>query len=169
MTFHLAPLGFLALVVPSLSQPCVPFQQPPADHLQATRCNRITLSSPTANVTIISLRALHRLPLNSGLFTPHPAWLWLTRHNPPSTRKTPNKLPPSGGRISDFVMEQRGAPEFILEAFADPNSVREVVRGTDTGRPQALRFPLSAEIIHDPSLRPSDMGFLFGSEGKHRR
>ncbi|KAK0622936.1 autophagy-related protein [Immersiella caudata] len=26
-------------------------------------------------------------------------------------------------------MEQRGAPEFILEAFADPNSVRDVVRG----------------------------------------
>ncbi|KAK4155918.1 hypothetical protein C8A00DRAFT_31260 [Chaetomidium leptoderma] len=26
-------------------------------------------------------------------------------------------------------MDQRGAPEFILEAFADPNSVRDVVRG----------------------------------------
>ncbi|KAL2127710.1 hypothetical protein VTI74DRAFT_10291 [Chaetomium olivicolor] len=26
-------------------------------------------------------------------------------------------------------MDQRGAPEFILEAFADPTSVREVVRG----------------------------------------
>lgn len=26
-------------------------------------------------------------------------------------------------------MEQRGAPEFILEAFADPNSVRDIVRG----------------------------------------
>ncbi|KAK0645947.1 autophagy-related protein [Cercophora newfieldiana] len=26
-------------------------------------------------------------------------------------------------------MEPRGAPEFILEAFADPNSVRDVVRG----------------------------------------
>jgi len=26
-------------------------------------------------------------------------------------------------------MEQRSAPEFILEAFADPNSVRDVVRG----------------------------------------
>jgi hypothetical protein len=26
-------------------------------------------------------------------------------------------------------MEQRNAPEFILEAFTDPNSVRDVVRG----------------------------------------
>jgi autophagy-related protein 101 len=26
-------------------------------------------------------------------------------------------------------MDRRGAPEFILEAFADPNSVRDVVKG----------------------------------------
>lgn len=29
-------------------------------------------------------------------------------------------------------MEQRDAPEFIIEAFADPNSVRDVVRGNPT-------------------------------------
>lgn len=27
-------------------------------------------------------------------------------------------------------MEQRNTPEFILEAFADPNSVRDVVQGS---------------------------------------
>ena len=35
VTFHLAPLGFLALVVPSLSQPCASFQRRPP-----TTCRR---------------------------------------------------------------------------------------------------------------------------------
>ncbi len=33
-------------------------------------------------------------------------------------------------------MDQRGAPEFILEAFADPNSVRDIVRGASQPRNQ---------------------------------
>lgn len=33
-------------------------------------------------------------------------------------------------------MDHRGGPEFTLEAFADPNSVRDVVRGEF--RPRAL-------------------------------
>ncbi len=37
-------------------------------------------------------------------------------------------------------MDQRGAPEFVLEAFADPNSVRDVLRGKLSSS-QGLRVP----------------------------
>lgn len=32
-----------------------------------------------------------------------------------------------------MAMEQRRPPEFILEVFADPNSIKDVVRGTAPG------------------------------------
>ena len=30
-----------------------------------------------------------------------------------------------------FTMEQRRPPEYIIEVFADPSSVKDVVRGTE--------------------------------------
>ncbi len=52
-------------------------------------------------------------------------------------------------------MDQRGAPEFILEAFADPNSVRDIVRGASQPRKQkAVGFccplPLNTKPIPLP-------------------
>jgi hypothetical protein len=55
-------------------------------------------------------------------------------------------------------MEQRGAPEFILEAFADPNSVRDVVRGKKL--PTTLSFP------HQNARRPIiSVALLLKKEG----
>lgn len=40
----------------------------------------------------------------------------------------PNERP----RMGSDTMEQRTPPEFMLDAFADPNSVRDVVKGSST-------------------------------------
>jgi hypothetical protein len=61
-------------------------------------------------------------------------------------------------------MDQRGAPEFILEAFADPNSVRDVVRGTFqlTWPFALLRAPPplipSSNRLNLPTIRSSRVG-----------
>jgi hypothetical protein len=49
--------------------------------------------------------------------------------NPLSTRSHNTAQDTRPLETSHNTMDRRGAPEFILEAFADPNSVRDVVKG----------------------------------------
>lgn len=53
------------------------------------------------------------------------------------------------------TMEQRGPAEFILEAFADPGSVREVVKGKLTLSAPTRAFPPFAPSRSWPSCQPS--------------
>ncbi len=62
-------------------------------------------------------------------------------------------------------MDQRGAPEFILEAFADPNSVRDVVRG-ELETPDLI--PLLPPLILMPPLRRDPSSIHHPPPGRNR-
>lgn len=65
------------------------------------------------------------------------------------TTTTPTETPlPSAPNDppGDITMEQQ-SPEFILEAFADPNSVRDIVRGT---RPLLPRLQTGTSLPQTP-------------------
>jgi len=62
-----------------------------------------------------------------------------------------------------FAMEQRRPPEYIIEVFADPSSVKDVVRGSSyaCARKTELQLTSSLGILHTiffhrffPSIRP---------------
>lgn len=69
-------------------------------------------------------------------------------------------------------MDQRGAPEFILEAFADPNSVRDIVRGecNPTNQPPGsgvMVIPCPSSLSRALSPRRTCSGDIRRSDGPH--
>lgn len=80
-------------------------------------CPSIVIISPFSPSLLQVPRQHDRATPKPTITTPH----GLKLHQPSTS--------PAGSAALENKMDQRAAPEFILEAFADPTSVRDVVRG----------------------------------------
>ena len=119
------------------------------------RCSGIwgSLKLHHANVTVHFAPFL--LPLNCMLQRRCPSTQSQSPDPTPKPLSAPffcTTQPTPPNRPNRITMDQRGAPEFILEAFADPNSVRDIVRGASQPRRQSgfvVRCPSTPSQSHD--------------------
>ncbi|KAK7441885.1 hypothetical protein Landi51_09875 [Colletotrichum acutatum] len=99
---------------------------------------RLSPFPPWINTAVVTPRSL--LPARPLIGAAHQCWAEVC----PSAEGEVSVTLSHSNRIC--TMQQSSAPEFILEAFADPASVRDVVKGTYHFSPVPVLFPIG--ILH---------------------